>query len=92
MSKIVDVLFPWKKTFKTLGLEKRWWHRLAVVFFSFAVIVVLLYAWVIGDDAMSPVNPFNRDIHHWAASDESGLLFDIDSFRPFDSSESESRS
>ncbi|WP_158788601.1 hypothetical protein [Granulicella sp. L46] len=85
MSKIVSVLFPWRKTFKRLELEKRWWHRLAVVLFSLVLVVVLLYSWVIGDGAISPKNPFDGDIHHWAAATNgSGLLFDLDSFRPID--------
>lgn len=66
MSKIVGVLFPWRKTFKRLELEKRWWHRLAVVLFSVVLAVALLYSWVIADDAQTPVRPVLGDITSWS--------------------------
>ena len=80
MSKIVLILFPWKKTFKRLGLESRWWHRLAVVLFSITLVVAFLFSWAIADDAIAPTYSFDQDIHHWAVSD--GAMYDLDSFQP----------
>lgn len=65
MSKIVGVLFPWRKTFKRLELQKLWWHRLAVVLFSIVLMIGFLYSWVISDDAYSPVHSFQQDINYW---------------------------
>ncbi|MBW4039214.1 MAG: hypothetical protein HIU91_10130 [Acidobacteria bacterium] len=66
MSKIVGVLFPWRKTFKRLELEERWWHRLASVLFFVVLAVTLLYSWVIANDARTPVHPVFEGITNWA--------------------------
>jgi hypothetical protein len=65
MSKIVGVLFPWRKTFKRLDLEKRWWQRLAVVLFSLALVIAFWFSLALGDDAYSPVHSFQQDINYW---------------------------
>lgn len=65
MRKIIGFLFPWVPTFKRLELEKRWWHRLAVVLFFIALAPLLLYSWVIGDDANSPVHSSGGEIQYW---------------------------
>jgi hypothetical protein len=65
MSKIVGVLFPWRKTFKRLELAKRWWHRLAIVLLSIALIIAFLFSWAIAEDAIAPTYSFDQDIHHW---------------------------
>jgi hypothetical protein len=64
MSKLIGFLFPWRSTFKRLELEKQWWHRLAVVVFFVALVPVLLYSWVLGDDLSSPATTFEPDISY----------------------------
>lgn len=85
MRKVIGFLFPWRATFKRLELEKQWWHRLAVVVFFVALVPTLLYSWAIGDDAHTPVNSFESNIHHWGRFSNDGILFDIDSMQPLDS-------
>jgi hypothetical protein len=84
MSKIVGILFPWRKTFKRLQLEKRWWHRLAVVLFYLALIIAFWFSLAIGSDGYAPVHSIQQDIHHWGGSNGNGMLFDLDSFQPVD--------
>jgi hypothetical protein len=84
MRKVIGFLFPWRNTFRGLELEKRWWHRLAVVVFFVALVPALVFAWVIGDDAYTPVNRFDSNIHHWGQFTNDGILFDIDSMQPLD--------
>ena len=62
VSKVIGFLFPWRNTFRRLELEKRWWHRLAIVLLFVALAPTLVYSWVIADDACSPVNRFEPDI------------------------------
>jgi hypothetical protein len=65
MRKWIGFLFPCRKTYKRLDLQKRWWHRLAVVVFFVALVPTLLYSWVIGDDAYTPLNSFEGNINYW---------------------------
>jgi hypothetical protein len=61
-----------------MALERRWWHRLAVVFFAVLLVTVLLYSFAIFSSFYSPPD-WERSpmITHW---DESGheMLPDLD--------------
>jgi hypothetical protein len=72
MSKVIGFLFPWRKTFKRLELEKRWWHRLAIVVFFVALLPTLLYSWILATNANGPVNSFEPDISYLAGPPPSG--------------------
>lgn len=82
MRNIIGCLFPWLKTFRRLQLEKRWWHRLAVVLFFVALTPAFVGSWVIGYSVSGPVYSFEQDIHHWGGPN--GMLFDLDSIQPLD--------
>lgn len=81
MRKIIGFLFPWRRTYRRLKLEKLWWHRLAIILFFIALLTTFLYSWALGDDANGPPNPFNADIHHWGklTGTPNGDLIDLDS-------------
>lgn len=80
MRKIIGYLLPWRPTFRRLELEKRWWHRLAVVLFFIALTLTFIPSWSLGDNANGPSNRYEQDIHHWGvlAGSSNGLLFDLD--------------
>jgi hypothetical protein len=83
MSKLVGVLFPWGRTFKRLELKERWWHRLAVVLFSIALIPSFLFSWVIGNEANVPIHSFDQDIHYWGPNGvPTGIELDLNSVQP----------
>lgn len=65
MKRVIGVLFPWRAMFRRLELEKRWWHRLAVVLLFIALVPVFLFSWVLGDDANGPVLSLEGEIQHW---------------------------
>lgn len=63
--KIVGFWFPWRKTFRQLELQKRWWHRLAIVLFFTAIGPVFLISWAIGNRLDPPFNFVEGDIQCW---------------------------
>lgn len=65
MSNAIAFLFPWNKTFTRLDLQKRWWHRLAVVLFFLALISVLVVSGVCAFAAYEPYPSIVPDIHFW---------------------------
>jgi len=83
MNTTLRFLFPFKNTVGRLKLEKKWWHRLAVVLFFMALIPTFLISWALGDEATSPVHTIEQDIHHWGGASD-GMLFDLDSWQPID--------
>jgi hypothetical protein len=66
MRKAVGFLFPWNNTFKRLELEKRWWHRLAVVLFFVLLIPPFAFSWVIENEVNAPPNTVVPRINYWA--------------------------
>ncbi len=81
MSKIIGFLFPWWNTYRRLELQKRWWHRLAVVLFFIALVPALLFSWGIADDGSAPTNQFDSDITYWERT-TSGTLLSYDPSSP----------
>lgn len=66
MRAVLTILFPWQGTFKRLGLEKRWLHRLAVVTFFVALVPMLGFSWMLAIDSLEPTHSYMPDIHYWA--------------------------
>lgn len=63
--RVVGWFFPWRKLFGRLELEKRWWHRLAIVAFFIALVPMLLFSWAVASDSYRPANTYNSEIHQW---------------------------
>ena len=76
MRAVARVMFPWQKTFKKLELARRWWHRLAVVVFCIALVLVLLGSWMFAFGAYEPNQSFMPDIHFWTV-DSNGNQNDL---------------
>ena len=66
MRAVLAILFPWRRTFKELGLKKRWWHRLAVVAFSIALMPILGASWVLAFSSLQPDQSSMPPIQYWA--------------------------
>jgi hypothetical protein len=65
MSTIAGLLFPWRKTFKQLELRKLWWHRLALVLFCIALILLLAISTLYTFAANSPYPSSMPNIRFW---------------------------
>ena len=55
MKLMFTILNPWQGTFNRLGLYRRWWHRLAVVTFFIALLLVLGASWGFAFSYFRPV-------------------------------------
>jgi hypothetical protein len=70
MDKIGLIFFPWRRVFKRLQLQRRWWHRLAVVLFAIALILFLPLAWVYTFTAWEPYPSGIPEIDFWTADSD----------------------
>jgi hypothetical protein len=66
MRTVLLILFPWRGTFKLLGLRQRWWHRLASVSFLIALVPMLSASWVVTFGSLQPDHSYMPDIQYWA--------------------------
>jgi len=51
---MIAILNPWQGTYRQLKLGRRWWHRLAVVTFYAALVLVLGASWGVGFISLQP--------------------------------------
>ncbi|HTV09395.1 MAG TPA: hypothetical protein VMD97_10165 [Candidatus Aquilonibacter sp.] len=78
----IRFLFPWTTAYQRLELEKRWWHRLAVVLFFVVLIPPFVFSWVTGNEANAPTDTVEQAINYWAIlppppnATARGMMFD----------------
>ncbi len=65
MQGILTLLFPFSAAFDRLELEKRWWHRLSIVIFVIAIILVLLSSWGLTFASLEPSYQSEPNIRFW---------------------------
>lgn len=80
MQRAIAFLFPWRKTFRRLELQKRWGHRLAVVVFFGALIALFLCSWIVAEFGLAPVITYEGNIQYWeiVPAPPSGFTMDWD--------------
>jgi hypothetical protein len=97
MGKISLMFFPWQRAFKKLELQRHWWHRLALVLFTIALILLFPLAWFFAFEAFEPPSEMtyirlwtvdkNGNIHDLTDPPASAGQSDVDQSRPPDASE-----